>query len=84
MIRATQVSRIVEHLEEVRRVSTMKTADFSGEGIGEGIDARPMDLPKDRKGVTAYIKRVTRLWRYTWITDPLEEVIEQLKHELER
>ncbi|KKN71929.1 hypothetical protein LCGC14_0415750 [marine sediment metagenome] len=77
-IRKRQVNRIVDELKEIRRISTMDSADFSNS------TDKPMDLPKERKGVTAYVKRLTRLWRWTWLTEPLDRAIDQLEHELNR
>ncbi len=77
MIRKTQVSRIITELKEIRRASTMDTVDFGGRTHGAGF-------PKNNSQITNFIKKVTGLWRYTWITDPLDRAIDQLEHELNR
>ena len=52
-------------LREVARTATMRTANFNG-----------MDLPGD---TDALIKSRTELWRYSWIVNPLQEIISAIE-----
>jgi len=60
-VRKLKLERIIQHLNEVRRVSTMKNADFPDN-----------------------IKETTRIWRESWITNPLEDIIKKLEFEMNR
>jgi hypothetical protein len=57
---------------EVRRVATMKDAGFDLADLS-GPEENPTDV----------IRRVTKLWRETWIVDPLRKIIEMLNKELD-
>lgn len=58
-----KLKNLIAKLEDVRKRSTMETAD-----LGKNHEL---------------IKEETRLWRATWITIPLDEVIEELKEMIE-
>lgn len=72
-----KIKQVLERLSTVHQDSTMENANF------EGL-ARRAPLPKTRKEVTEFIRVVTELWRDSWITHPLCEIIESLAEELER
>lgn len=56
---------ILDKLEEIRRVATMETADF--------------DDPQTDNINTAEIRRLTELWRQSWIISPLDRCIAKIK-----
>jgi len=71
MIGKKKMRRIVSELKEIKRVATMKTASFSSiASIG--------DFPSKEKDVDSFIKERTRLWRRSWLVDPLQKIIEDL------
>jgi len=61
-------------IEGVRKTIEMDTAEF--EIMWEDSEDK---LPTKEKEVTEFIKRRTRLWRGSWIADPLGEVIDYLR-----
>ncbi len=75
--RKLKLEKIIDELKEVYRVSTMETADFTG----SIVDAK---YPKNQLEVTPFIKESTDLWRQTWITNPLQDIIKRLKFEMNR
>lgn len=77
VIRRLVIEKIITQLQEVHQTSTMENACFNGL-------SRRASLPKSRKEVTEFIRVVTKLWRDTWVTNPLFDAIEDLKDELER
>jgi len=60
---------ILTKLQEIRRASRMERADFSG---------MYYELPKSSGEVTAFVKETTRLYRTSWITEPLNGIINEL------
>ena len=60
-VRKLKLKTIIYRLKEVKRVSTMKTADFPDS-----------------------LKETTRIWRESWITEPLQDIIKKLEHEMNR
>ena len=70
-IRKLKVERIVDRLKEVLEASTMERADFDGCGDKE-------------KTKTSFIKERTRLYRQSWLIQPLEKAISDLQEELKR
>ena len=77
-IRKLKMERIISHLKEVLRSSKMESADFTGISFGES------ELPKKTQDVTDFIKKTTRLYRMSWIIDPLERIIEEIENEIVR
>jgi hypothetical protein len=71
MIGKKLTRKIIKELEEIERISTMKDSRFSS------IIAE--DLPKNESEVDNFIRKRTELWRNTWITNPLSEIIKELK-----
>ena len=71
-------------IKEVRDVATMQRAGFamphefvqtcgaSGKAVGEPVH------------VTEFIREQTRIWRETWIVNPLSELIERREQEANR
>ena len=65
-------------LREIARTATMKTASFSFPE--ELIDApRETFGPFERLTVDDLIKARTKVWRDSWIVDPLEDLIARLE-----
>ena len=60
---------LLKQLKEIRRISTMETASFG-------------DIYSPTyKDETENIKRLTRLWRETWIIDPIDAIIKQIEED---
>ena len=76
--RKLKLERIINGLKDVERTSTMKNANFNPHGC------MPMKYPTKSTEVTPFIKKATRLWRATWITDPLQDIIKRLEFEMNR
>ena len=68
-MRKFEIEKVIDELEEISRVSTMETAGF-------------MSHDFTLEATTSFVKKVTRLWRETWITDPLQRIIDDLKKEI--
>ena len=75
--RKRKLERIIDRLKEVERSSTMKNANFD-------LLSRDAKYPTTSKEVTPFIKKVTKLWRYSWLTDPLKDIIKELEFEMNR
>ena len=79
-IRKLKIEReIIPILKDVFRVATMKNTRF-----GDLLDFDDNCLPKTKKEVNVFIKKETKLWRETWILEPLKSVIEKLEQEIKR
>ena len=66
-----QLRDIHKRLREIKRVSTMETADF------DGISTKGVYIQTGKK--TKFIKEQTELWRESWITSPLHWIIRELE-----
>lgn len=64
---------LIHRLKEIRNISTMKTASFH---IGE----QPFPFGAE---CTELVREATRLWRESWITYPLDEIIKELEESLQ-
>ena len=70
-----KIRRIREIVKQVHDVSTMDRSNFNRFCTHrDGCD----QLPATEKDVTEFIRARTRLWRDSWITDPLLEALEIL------
>ena len=77
--RKLKLERIIERLKDVERTSTMGDACFDPRGR-----SLPMEYPTKSDEVTPFIKEATSLWRASWITEPLQDIIKQLEFEMNR
>jgi hypothetical protein len=74
-----ELTRIIERLQEARRASTMERMSVSnilvpGNRLAYFEDGRSVL----ENNVNDFIRERLRLYNHSWITDPLEEIIEQL------
>jgi hypothetical protein len=74
-----ELTRLIERLQEVRRHSTMSQLGVSyickpGNSPATFEDGRPVL----ENNVNDFIRERLRLYNSTWITQPLDEVIEQM------
>lgn len=74
-----ELTRIIDRLQEVRRLSTMERMSVTnictpGNRPATFEDGRPVL----ENNVNDFIRERLRLYNYTWITGPLEEIIEQM------
>jgi hypothetical protein len=76
--RKLKLERIIDRLKEVQADSTMKTATFES-----GYKCK-LALPKTNKDVTPFIVERTMIWRETWVTQPLLDIIGDLVIEMTR
>jgi len=81
MIRKLKMEKILSKLREIQRISTMKTSDFSYHFC---IDYEEFGFPTKEKEVNKFIKGRTKLWRNSWIVDPLKEIIKEIENEINR
>jgi hypothetical protein len=58
-----RAEKIISNLEDIRHTATMKNAAF---GFND-------------KELTNLIREKTSLWRYSWIIEPLDNLIAELK-----
>ncbi len=72
------IERLVTRLKEVKRDSTMKTANFVP------FLTEKTTYPKTGEEIDRLIKERTELWRRSWLTDPLTEIIKDLEYEMNR
>lgn len=75
-----EIKGLIEELKEIREIATMNTAKFTR--IRE-TQLNEM-LKIDPKYVSEFIRERTRIWRHSWIIDPLDELIERYEAHLER
>lgn len=69
-----QHKHVLSLLREVLQAAQMERAEFSR--------IIPNDsLPQSEKEVTAFIKERTRIYRESWIINPLKEVIDVIEGE---
>lgn len=68
-----RLEKIISRLREVKRTSTMEDADFNS------FNYEKVDFPQANNEITGFIRKRTELWRRSWITEPLNEVIEILE-----
>ena len=74
-----QARLLLAELKEARRAATLERASF--EFTGETVRTNG-SFAGDEDGAetpTNYIKRKTRLYRQSWIIEPLDRVIEELE-----
>ncbi len=76
--RKLKLERIIERLKDIERDSTMGNANFDPMGSAS------MKYPIKNKEVTPFIKEATRIWRASWIIEPLQDIIKQLEFEMNR
>lgn len=58
-----RLNRLIDKLKELRRISTMETANF--------------DIFNPQ--TTIFIKETTRLYRESWLIEPLDRLIEEFE-----
>ena len=64
--------KIIQALEDVRKYATMNTAQFNGWNSEPRLDI-------DNETLNKVIKSTTQLWRDSYIVTPLDETLETLK-----
>ncbi len=86
MITAKDLHEIVKQLRDIRDISTMDRASFDGmwEPVFIAVKDRVVCNSRgagsgDKPNVTDFIKEKTDLWRRSWLTGPLDEVIAELE-----
>lgn len=73
-----ELTRIVERLQNIRRVSTLENSSFRNICAFKDSPVRFEDGRLVNEGnVDEFIKERVRLHHFSWITQPLEEIIEQ-------
>jgi hypothetical protein len=67
---------LIQRLSEVVQIATMNSANF---------DCNSCDPPTsfDSEHPTEYIRQKTKLWRETWIIEPLRTLIERYEEALD-
>lgn len=77
-VRKSKIHEIASRLDHIRRTATMDNMSVD--------DAYPKEevIPAKRDAVSDFIRKRTELWRNSWVVHPLEEIIEELRKELER
>lgn len=73
-----QLRRIIERLQEARRASTMERMSVDNFGTGKTLATFEDGSPVLDNEVSDFIRERTRLYRETWVTSPLEDIIEEL------
>ena len=77
-IRQSRIRKALDIICDVRLASTMETANFTP----TGFENKP--LPSNQSEVDEFIKDKTKLFRESWITDPIDTAINILISELNR
>ena len=72
-IRKLEIEKAIRKLKEATRSSEMKDANFGN---------RRKQMPNE--DISDYIREVTRLYRKSWLTTPIESALKILEHELNR
>ena len=75
--------RLIARLDAIREKSTMKTVSFDNLGHAKDSTVYVGLEPVNNGNVTVMIQERTKLWRRSYITDPLAEMIAELKRELD-
>jgi hypothetical protein len=74
-----ELTRIIDRLQHVRRVSTLETSSFRNICAFKESPAKFEDGRAVTEGnVDEFIRERVRLHHSSWITQPLEEIIEQM------
>lgn len=74
-----ELTRIVERLQNVRRISTLETSSFHNICATQKTPVKFEDgRSVTEANVDEFIKERVRLHHVSWITQPLEEIIEQM------
>lgn len=68
-----ELNKIISVLQDVRDTSTMTHCRFN-----KSDDFGNSTISEDDEKYTEEIKKATRIWRESWITNPLTEIIEKL------
>lgn len=68
--------RQLRALRQIREHLEMKNCSFNRIG---GVREGPQKLPTTEADVTAFIIARTRLWRTSWVTGPLDELLKELE-----
>lgn len=78
------LDKIIEELEMAKKAAAMENASFGFPN--DRIEIKSVHFGDDDRGRTGdlvhpdeYVKRITRLYRESWIIPPIEHVIEVLK-----
>lgn len=71
--------KLIEDLRSIQKDASMATANFGHIQTGEAFV-----YPTNEAEVTAFIEQRTRIWRETWITGMLEEVIRDIENDTAR
>ena len=66
---------ILTHLKDVVSKMSMESADFDAMTPG-GLSIKIGNGTTHYDSITGFIRERTKLWRRSWIIDPLEEVLE--------
>lgn len=74
-----ELTRIIERLQEVKRLSTMEKMSVTNICTAGNTPATFEDgRPVLENNVNDFIRERLRLYNRSWITDPLDEIIDQM------